>query len=1225
MKKNLIAITGGLILASVFLWLTPKALAYSPATTHPDLTREIISFYELSTGKKITDEQKQWVIQGSMDEDKAPRWINHFYDPIFERGFQAESVGISGYLAKNWAQFSSYQTINPGNIANLWTGNGPVISGSWWGDFSYEVAIKDYSKSKEKEAYLALGHILHLIEDITVPEHTRNDPHPGGDMPSYYENWTKDNSSGLTQDLGKRVFNQGNKAIIYADLESYFNNLATYTNTHFFSPRTINSKIYQKPKIVYEDETFAYGKDENGELFDLTVVTTDRKSNNKNYYLDNSQILQEYWLRLSRQAVLNGAGVIQLFLTEAEKAKEVELAKQKVDAQQMAQKSSFFGSIVNFFRNPGDNNQPALTITSKPTKAAPKINQIQPKLVTPQTQIVNPVPISVPASTKTPAPVVQNTPNQTNSQTVQPPQNTAPVVYGGGGGGGGISTTINTSTNTNNATSSNSITTSDSTDQNSNTQTFQAGDLVINEIMYNPEGTDDKHEWIELYNNSGHEITLTGGSDGWKFSDGSTSLHGLNEPPINGSQGSMTIAPGGYMILADNAVTFLVDHSGFGGTVIDTVMDLKNSTSTIKTIKIITPNGTIIDEVLYSNSWGANGNGKTLERKLAGGASNEANNWAESSAKGGTPGAANNWSLTSNVNVVASTTVAFDNNATSTPETATSTELLIALGTDVPATTTISTNTNWTLAGSPYRLFFDSQRRPTVAAGSILTILPGVKIVPQGGNYTALEIQGTLNAVATSGAPIIFTSINDSDNNASTTPQKGEWLNIAFSQGAQANLDYVEFRYGGQGLERPIKEMVKVVGATININHSKFENSQSIALRLVDSEAVIENSIFSDNACGISVDSLVLPSSGTDGGCASNVHSFYSQAVATTTPQIKNNQFSDNRLIAVEVRDGSTPILDNNIFTDNGYPIRIENSYPDIANSQIANFTTSPNILNGIAISGRTHFSKNYTLKKDLPYILETDGPALSPYVDSGATLTIEPGVIFKIGHTFTALNINGAFIASTTPDNPIVFTSLKDDSMGGDTNNDGLASTPQNNDWANIKFFIGSIGNFANTIFNYGGNGSPPAVTTTSSQLIANFPSSSDVLNQSCDAMTSNISPNNSGIFSKVVIHKLTNHNSITTAFFQINVIGGGIVDQILVQNPSYNNSEVELNFTSSFNSGSQYNVRFMGVTDGSIATGCDFGTDATGNLVSAWYKSVTTVSNPALSIDSGATVVIQ
>ena len=80
MKKNLIAITGGLILASVFLWLVldtnllihpntvNNVLGYSDKTTHPDLTREIISFYELSTGKKFIEEEKQWVIQGSIDE-----------------------------------------------------------------------------------------------------------------------------------------------------------------------------------------------------------------------------------------------------------------------------------------------------------------------------------------------------------------------------------------------------------------------------------------------------------------------------------------------------------------------------------------------------------------------------------------------------------------------------------------------------------------------------------------------------------------------------------------------------------------------------------------------------------------------------------------------------------------------------------------------------------------------------------------------------------------------------------------------------------------------------------------------------------------------------------------------------------------------------------------------------------------------------------------------------
>ena len=67
-NKNLI-ITGGLILISGFLLLTHKnVLAYDNKTTHPDLTKEIITFYELSTGKKFAEEQKQWIIQGSIDE-----------------------------------------------------------------------------------------------------------------------------------------------------------------------------------------------------------------------------------------------------------------------------------------------------------------------------------------------------------------------------------------------------------------------------------------------------------------------------------------------------------------------------------------------------------------------------------------------------------------------------------------------------------------------------------------------------------------------------------------------------------------------------------------------------------------------------------------------------------------------------------------------------------------------------------------------------------------------------------------------------------------------------------------------------------------------------------------------------------------------------------------------------------------------------------------------------
>src|SRR3989338_2068915 len=124
--RNLISVfIGGVIfLASGFLF-SGKIDAYDDQTTHPDLTREIISFYELSTGKKLSDEQKQWVIQGSIDEDFAPRWVNHFYDPTLGTGLSATAIGFAyaGYSAKNWAQYSSYQTLSPSNISNLWTGN----------------------------------------------------------------------------------------------------------------------------------------------------------------------------------------------------------------------------------------------------------------------------------------------------------------------------------------------------------------------------------------------------------------------------------------------------------------------------------------------------------------------------------------------------------------------------------------------------------------------------------------------------------------------------------------------------------------------------------------------------------------------------------------------------------------------------------------------------------------------------------------------------------------------------------------------------------------------------------------------------------------------------------------------------------------------------------------------------------------------------------------------
>jgi hypothetical protein len=127
----------------------------------------------------------------------------------------------------------------------------------------------------------------------------------------------------------------------------------------------------------------------------------------------------------------------------------------------------------------------------------------------------------------------------------------------------------------------------------------------------------------------------------------------------------------------------------------------------------------------------------------------------------------------------------------------------------------------------------------------------------------------------------------------------------------------------------------------------------------------------------------------------------------------------------------------------------------------------------GNYLRGTGNFSISTTAK--LKYLLETKSGTISQSetwlggrvyhitgnitVTNNATLTILPGAIIKFDPNCSlAVNSGATLIAEGTAAQPIIFTSIKDDAYGGDTNEDGDKTRPQAGDWRYISANGGTI-----------------------------------------------------------------------------------------------------------------------------------------------------------------------
>jgi len=333
------------------MFMAGTVFAYDDKTTHPAITDEIVDFYNLRFDRKITAEEKEWLIQGAILEDTEPRYINHFYDPIYQQGWTGEYG--TGWLSKDFTQkFSDVFLSSEKSVSALdWVHNQELQEKykHYQGNRTWEKALYEYVKNKDtKEAFLNLGYVLHLLEDMSVPEHTRNDTHP---KDSPYEDYTTRFTRGNFQ-IANDLQKQDHRPTKFNSLDEYFKQLANYSNNYFFSKDTINISKYDKPKIIEENKGWGYGMDKNNQEFTLAKVDVVRSKDSetqKSYSLNNDEvykpILNAYWVRLSREAVLSGSGVIDLFFQEVAKA-EKDPSLLKSSSESTSAVFSIYGGIT---------------------------------------------------------------------------------------------------------------------------------------------------------------------------------------------------------------------------------------------------------------------------------------------------------------------------------------------------------------------------------------------------------------------------------------------------------------------------------------------------------------------------------------------------------------------------------------------------------------------------------------------------------------------------------------------------------------------------------------------------------------------------------------------------------------------------------------------------------------------------------------------------------------
>jgi hypothetical protein len=226
-------LTVGFGLASLLLATASSSDAHSVAT-HRQITRiavEYLTRQEPSLGCAADLNSSLQI--GTAAEDDAPRFMFHFL-PRLDSGFFSADCDS---LRWGFSHAACSERLSGSTYSNSHTWNDAVSN-----------ARDPNTGARRENGWIDLGYVLHLLQDLTSPAHTRNDAHPpfGG--------------LGDPLEAVDRIPRTPTGQLLdFTNSEGAFVSLQAWTQSNFFSKDTVFDLSLRGPRMTSEDDDYYYG------------------------------------------------------------------------------------------------------------------------------------------------------------------------------------------------------------------------------------------------------------------------------------------------------------------------------------------------------------------------------------------------------------------------------------------------------------------------------------------------------------------------------------------------------------------------------------------------------------------------------------------------------------------------------------------------------------------------------------------------------------------------------------------------------------------------------------------------------------------------------------------------------------------------------------------------------------------------------------------------------